>query len=361
MYAESSDRRVKSLEDLIRVAEIDLDRWIIERHIINKWETGAANDDGGIVVEPMWQVKAWLKPIDPYSRVKEIVEDLKEDMKDYAPPEYIRSTIVEADHCVEINIADIHFGMYAWHEDAGDNWDSEIASGVFMDAITTLKSKADAAFGAEIYLLPVGNDLLHVDNTIDGKGGMTTKGTPQDVDSRYPKMYREARRMVVDAVNILAEDALVFVYVIPGNHDQERMFCLGDSLECWFREDDRVNINNTATPRKYFKYGVNLIGFAHGHNEKVAHLPQIMAQEVPHLWADSLYREWHIGHKHTKKETLFSPLVDVDGVRIREFPSLVPNDSWHESKGYLHTRSSEALIFHHENGLAGTFAYNILK
>jgi len=78
----SKSIRIKNLDDLIAVCEIDLNEWIVERHIVNKWEvgrrdekvdlsfnhgaiTGKKKDSGRIFVEPLYQVKAWLIKREP--------------------------------------------------------------------------------------------------------------------------------------------------------------------------------------------------------------------------------------------------------------------------------------------------------
>ena len=59
LVAETNDRRIKTLSQLIQACDINLDIWDIANHIINKWEVGTFID-GVPVVEPLWQVKAWL-------------------------------------------------------------------------------------------------------------------------------------------------------------------------------------------------------------------------------------------------------------------------------------------------------------
>ncbi len=62
-YAEVESgrgRRIKTLEALIDECGIDLEVWKVERHVINKWEVGAKDLVGNIVVQPLYQVKAWL-------------------------------------------------------------------------------------------------------------------------------------------------------------------------------------------------------------------------------------------------------------------------------------------------------------
>ena len=62
-YAEAETgrgRRIKTLEALIDECNIDLKVWNIEKHVVNKWEVGTRDQGGKIIVEPLFQVKAWL-------------------------------------------------------------------------------------------------------------------------------------------------------------------------------------------------------------------------------------------------------------------------------------------------------------
>src|SRR3990167_1253300 len=73
---DATDRRVKTLNDLIRVCKIDLDTWRVDRWVANKWEVGGYDraegdsgnwhrDYGKLKVHPLYQVKAWLSRINP--------------------------------------------------------------------------------------------------------------------------------------------------------------------------------------------------------------------------------------------------------------------------------------------------------
>lgn len=75
----SKSKRIKTLEQLLEAAQVDLSVWYVERHKINKWEVGAKAShkdltftggkiDGtileeGLTVEPLFQVTAWLRRI----------------------------------------------------------------------------------------------------------------------------------------------------------------------------------------------------------------------------------------------------------------------------------------------------------
>lgn len=50
----------KSLDELLKVCKVDTDIWKVERHIVNKWEVGAKDENGNIVTTPLYQIKAFL-------------------------------------------------------------------------------------------------------------------------------------------------------------------------------------------------------------------------------------------------------------------------------------------------------------
>lgn len=77
----SRSDRIKTLEQLIKEANIDLDEWEIERHVINKWD---GQLKGGNPV-PLWQVKAWLEKKVLTEKEFEPVKPISLDY-DYNPP-----------------------------------------------------------------------------------------------------------------------------------------------------------------------------------------------------------------------------------------------------------------------------------
>ena len=78
----SKNSRITSLEELIEHCKIDLNVWDIDRHVINKWEVWAKDEDGKIVTEPLYQIKAWLK------KKSEQYVDYEEVLKGIEPIDY---------------------------------------------------------------------------------------------------------------------------------------------------------------------------------------------------------------------------------------------------------------------------------
>lgn len=352
--------RIKSLEDLINVCKIDLDEWEIERHVVNKWEVGSKNDEGIIVTEPLFQIKAFLKKKSLIFNREQFRVDLLEDLKDIAPVQKSlhKSTKAHAEPCLlEICAFDLHWGKLAWAEETGDNYDTKIARERFFGAIDTLIARA-SSFDIDRVVFPIGNDFFNSDYA--HPYSRTTKGTPQEEDLRWQKTFREGRKLLVEGIDKLRAIAPVDVVVVPGNHDYERSFYLGDSLEGWYNNVDDVTINNLASARKYYQYGQCLIGYTHGDNEKVADLPMLMAVECPNEWATSNYREFHLGHFHSKKEIKYQSSKETAGVVLRWMRSLSGTDSWHAKKGYKGAiQSAEAFVWSQNEGVVGNFAVNM--
>lgn len=251
---------------------------------------------------------------------------------------------------------DLHVGKLAWSDETGQDYDVDIAESVFREALEELIHSAQGRCIEEI-VFPIGNDLLQIDR-LDKQ---TTNGTPQDTDTRYAKIYARAEGMMRFALERLSEIAPVTAPVVPGNHDRQSAFSLGRTLRAWFHGNDRVNVDAAPTLRKYHRYGVNLLGYTHGSEEKPADLPLIMAQECPKDWSETLFREWHIGHLHKMKETRYTAGDSYNGVRVRIIPALTAADAWHVSKGYVGgVRSAEAYLWNRETGYAGHFSANVV-
>ena len=55
--------RIRTLGQLLDVAEVDTKKWKVSQYKVNTWEVASGNKDTGVNVIPVWQVKANLEPI----------------------------------------------------------------------------------------------------------------------------------------------------------------------------------------------------------------------------------------------------------------------------------------------------------
>lgn len=352
--------RIRTLEQLIAACEVDLNRWRVKRHVVNKWEMGYKDAAGEAHTKQLFQVKAWLEPRRDMIDLDELREALLQDIRQASfrreAPEY-PGLGRDDGFMLEINISDHHVGMLAWAAETGEaHYDSGIATRLFQWAVRDIIEQAETRQGRiEEVVFVVGNDLLHVDTDAGhGSGGATTAGTIQDVDSRRKKLARMVVDMVREAVEETRRIAPVKLIVVPGNHDEDAAFNLGMVLEAVFEGDLAVEVDNAPKARKYHRFGKVLLGFTHGKDESTKRLPMLMPIECPNGWAASHHREWHIGHTHHKQVRGFAMEVEEDmSVRIRVFPSLAPSDAYHARKGFRSLRAAEGYLWHREYGFAG--------
>lgn len=351
----SMSSKIRTLDDLLAYAEVDLKVWEVERFVVNKWDMGAKGPDGSILSQPLFQVKAWLRAKKQMAKMRDDLKDLIGLLKGAGPkgiatPRRSLSAIPQT--LLEMSIYDLHLGKLCWAQETGRDYDTEIAEKTFVEASEALLERASGTKISKI-LFPIGNDFFNVDNAV----GTTTAGTRQDEDGRYQRSFIRGRALMVKAIEKMRKIAPVDVIIVSGNHDTERSFYLGDVLSAWFHGAGDVSIDNTPRQRKYSHWGSCLLGFTHGNNEKHGNLPLIMATEMPEAWAATKFREFHVGHFHQKKEMHFTPIFESNSIRVRFIPSLCPPDAWHKSKGYEGLRAAEAFLWHKQEGNIGQFSF----
>jgi len=346
--------RIKTLDDLIEVCKIDLNEWLIERHIINKWDVGSKVEDQ-IIVEELFQVKVWLKKNQEFLDAQTVKNEILAEIKKHSPIVKKLPPLKNTNkHLLEINIFDLHFGKLAQAEISGENYDTDIAEKRFLFALHQLISRTGEMIFERI-LFPIGNDFFNSDSLRNE----TTKGTAQDEHLLWQETVRKGRILMQKGIEYLSQFAPVDVVVIQGNHDWERMFMLGEMLEGFYHNNKNVNIDNGYSPRKYYEYGKCLIGFTHGNNEKIVDLPLIMAQECSDKWQKTKFREFHVGHLHHTKNISYKSSQEFKGIVVRYLRSLTANDTWHHIKGYISMQSAESFLWHKNDGLIAQFSVNL--
>jgi len=345
-------KNVRTLDELLAYMEVDLELWDVERYVINKWEVGAKDDNSKVQVTPLYQVKAWLKRKTP-SRIKIAITELLAEFKTHSPVRKKVRYPKTAGNLLEVDIFDPHFGKLCWSDEVRKNYDLKIAAAEYGAAVTGLLHRTKG-FDISRIVYPVGNDFFHADNI----NNTTTAGTTQDVDGRWQKSFVNGRKAVIAAILELREIAPVDILMIPGNHDTERVFYLGEVLAGWMSRTPGVTVNNKPTFRKYYHFGKNLIGYTHGNCEKPANLPLIMATEEPVAWSHTKFREFHTGHIHHKRTMNFFTAQEFNSIRVRSLSSLTPADAWHHKMGYEGLRSASAFVWNETEGCIGEFSHN---
>ena len=362
---------VKTLPELLKICEVDQSLWDVAQYWVNKWDVTAIIDKMPKTFQN-FQVKARLEKKLSVARERAIGELFKEMIKDYKAPqlnipkfETAKTSLTKENNLFEVTIFDLHLGKLAWGGETGENYDTKIARNRFLTTISTLIKRA-SGFQYSKILFPIGNDFFNSDTIFN----TTTKGTPQDEDLRWQKTFNVGVRLLIDAINLLKQTGVqVDVVNIPGNHDFERSYYMGEYLVAWFNNDPMVNVNNGASPRKYYRFGKVLLGLTHGSEEKEGSLPLLMASDIESkpMWSETTFHEWHVGHIHRKRDMKYSISLDKDrmtnedlGVTVRYLSSLTGTEEWHHKKGFIGAiKAGEGFIWNDEAGMVAHLNANL--
>jgi hypothetical protein len=291
--------------------------------------------DGDGEVRAQW-VKTNADKEAQESLFKVMCETLSEALPKAKP---IKPPVASLDHLLAVYpVGDHHFGMYAWRDEAGDDYDLDIAENLLLSAVHSLSEAMPKASGALLVFL---GDLAHYDSL---EPVTPTNKNLLDSDGRFAKMIRVALRSVRLSITLaLMKHETVRVIVQPGNHDLSTMVFMGECLAALYENEPRVSVDTSPAEHHYFAFGKNLIGVCHGHNAKLEQLPLIMASDRPQEWGASAYRYWYTGHIHKDR------VLDVQGTRVESFRILPPKDAWAASK-YRTSREMKAMVLHRDYG-----------
>jgi hypothetical protein len=368
---------------LLEKAGVDLNVWYVENYKIKKGEWDVTmkvrefNDKGKVIGEGpvkktnyLFNIEVNLKRkvlmLDTDHFVKEMVSAIKAQIKPTQLEKMPYKRYYRKDrHLFMPMIPDLHLGKLAWAEESKQNYDIKIAQKFFKDAMNYLIALS-TPYKVDRILLVTGNDTFNYDYAHPYP--MTTRGTPQEADVRWQKMFRVGVELWIWAIETLKQIAPVDVINMPGNHDYQTGFYLGEVLRTKYELDENVDINNLACPRRYYKYGQNLIGLAHGRIERPNQLHNQMSIDEGNsegYWNQTKYRYFYLGDRHHEEELRSNKAVvklmeDYRGVQIEYFPTLAQVDKYEFESGYVGTiKAAKALIHNHEHGRCAKLGFNL--
>lgn len=269
--------------------------------------------------------------------LREFALSLGEGVKGLAP---LTPPPAEADDdlmCV-YPMGDPHFGLHAWWQDAGEDFDLSIAEQLTTGAIDRLVSTAPAAHTA--LLLNLG-DQYHADN----QKNTTQSGHQLDVDGRWAKVQQVGLRAMIYGVRRLLEKHQRVIFRINrGNHDGHSAYALALMMSCYFHNEPRVEIDLSPAVAWYHQFGKVLIGSTHGDTMKGPDMLSIMAADRPKEWGATLHRYWMVGHVHHQD------IKEYRGGTVEYFRTLAARDAWHAGQGYRAGRDMRLIVMHKEHG-----------
>lgn len=299
-----------------------------------------------------WEVKQkWVKgPEGSQLMVKKESTDYKKEFLAFLNNYQFNSVVANDSYQRNLKLAvvclfDIHLGKIAHFKYTGNTDNLREQEESYKTEFSKLLSFIKSQSIFEI-ILPIGNDLLNVDNVDLG----TSKRTPQSNTSDLHGMFELGLNLMTETINSLVQlGCKVNVVLVPGNHATMSETYLALALDQVYKNDVRVDIDHSPNPRKYYQWGKVCLGFAHG-ELPLKKYAELFPHEAKEFFSSSNHFEMLVGDKHI--EEVHKNGIHDDGVIVRRLAALTKTDSWHHQSGYtLSKRRSYVLIYDKENGL----------
>lgn len=318
--------------------------------ISGSWDVTIKNDmgDGVLHTNRKYSVTLTVKPLGG----KLTSDQIFEVFKALPPAKITQYKRTAGTYMLELPIMDFHLGKLAWGEETGqDDYDLEIAEKLWRVTVTELLGKASAFGTPELILFPIGQDFFHFDTP----STTTTAGTQLDSDTRWQKMFTKGVELLVWGIEQCRALAPVKVIWIPGNHDTVLSYAATVGIAQRYANAGDVTVDLSPMPRKYVRYGRNLIGFAHGEDER-KRIEGLMQVEAAQDWGKTDWREYHLGHLHTEQT------IEKNGIIFRRISSVTAADAWHTENGFVGTiRKAQAFIWDKDRGLEVILNSNVVS
>jgi predicted DNA-binding protein (UPF0251 family)/uncharacterized ParB-like nuclease family protein len=331
---------------------------VVYQHLRAVKKKYAESTDPGYLVKgkstlygPDGEVKIeWVKTEKEKETAQQIEAAFRSALDDIKPLPKIKKPTKNTKGSITIYpMGDPHIGMYAWKKEAGEDFDCDIAEQDLVGAMDDLVSRSYPTEQAVIINL---GDFFHA----DGIANQTTSGTPQDVDTRWPRVLEIGLKIMIRLISrALEKHKKVTVVNAIGNHDAHSSVFLSIALRLAYEKNDRVEVLDTVSGFHYFEFGDCFFGVHHGDKVKREALPGVMAADQPEAWGRTKHRYWFTGHIHHQTR------VEVNGCIIESFRTLAGKDSWHYSKGYRSGRDMYSILFDEKYGETDRFRCDITR
>jgi hypothetical protein len=269
--------------------------------------------------------------------LKEFATTLAEEVKGLAPITPAPKHCMEDLLCV-YPMGDPHWGLRAWAEEAGDDFDLSIAEQLTCAAVDRLVESGPASQTA--LLLNLG-DAFHADS----QKNLSQSGHQLDVDGRWAKIQQVGLRSMLYCIRrLLEKHERVEVRINRGNHDGHSSYALSLMLSCYFHNEPRVYVDLSPAVAWYYQFGKVLIGSTHGDTLKSKDMMPIMADDCPKAWGETKHRVWYVGHVHHQE------ILEYRGGTVEYFRTLAARDAWHAGQGYKAGRDMRLIVMHKDHG-----------
>ena len=272
---------------------------------------------------------------------QKFIDDLRDALQDVVPAEPVTppETVI-ADLCTVYPLMDVHFGMLADRDETGAvDYDIKRAVQDMRHAFAKIGALTPASAKA---ILIVGGDFFHAN---DNSSQTPANKHDLDTDTRHWKVLQAGVQFLAEVIETLArKHHAVTVRVLRGNHDPEAHMVLTFAMQQRYRDDERIQIDDS--PRDLFmaQHGRCLIAAHHGDRAPPERLTLYLSDVCPY-WSETRHRYCFTGHIHKDQAR------DVGPLRWESLRAFAPPDAYAAGMGYAGRRAMQALTFHLRDGL----------
>ncbi|MBX5010914.1 oxidoreductase [Rhizobium lentis] len=241
---------------------------------------------------------------------------------------------VEADLLNQFVVTDSHFGMLAWREETGADYDLRIAEQLLLDWFSAAIATAPQAHTAVLAQL---GDLMHHD--------ALESVTPAhkhvlDADSRLQKVIRVVIRTVRRIIDMLLQKHQhVHVVMASGNHDPASSAWLREMLAAMYENEPRISVDNSPMLYYAYEWGGTALFYHHGHKSNIKTLDVKCAGIFRELFGRSKFAYCHHGHLHSDEG------VKTDLMYVERHETLAAPDAYAAGGPWLSGRSAKRITY----------------
>jgi hypothetical protein len=270
--------------------------------------------------------------------IRESIKALMDDVRGLAPvinpPKQTASNLLTV-----YPFGDPHFGMYAWAQESGSDFDLATARDQTLAAVDRLVATSPPS--DTCIVLPLG-DIFHANDATNQTPGHKH---PLDTDGRFVKVLGVGIQTFRHAIlRALEKHQNVVVRFVSGNHDPQAVWSLAFTISAYFEDEPRVTVDLSPAKHWFYRFGKVLIGATHGDTTKHPALLGVMAADRAEDWGQTKHRYWYTGHVHNQTVT------ELPGVVCESFRTLAARDAWAAGAGYRAGRDMRAIVLDREHG-----------
>lgn len=272
--------------------------------------------------------------------MRAVIEELKADVPRAEP---IPSPAPGNDLLLnQYTVTDLHFGMLAWREESGEDYDLRIAEKLLLDwfsAAIAMSPPAKTAILAQL------GDLLHHDSHL---AVTPSSGHVLDADSRLQKMIRVVIRTLRSIVSmLLAKHEHVHIIMADANHDPASEAWLREMFAAFYEDEPRVTVDSSAGTYYAYEHGDTSLFYHHGHKRGVKDVDAVFAGRFRDIYGRTKHSYAHLGHLHSDE------LKSTNLMKVERHETLAASDAYAANGGWLSGRSAKVITYHSRHGEVG--------